>query len=103
MRRMVCFAKKISTGSFTDGMYEQRQQQNHNNMGGKMSKKMYPVVAVLLVSGLLFAACQPQIVEVDKIVVTEKEVPVEVEKIVEVEKAGVIMAEHQAQRLGDPG
>ena len=51
-----------------------------------MSKKMYPVVAVLLAFGLLLAACQPTIVEVDKVVVTEKEVPVEVEKIIEVEK-----------------
>ncbi|MDP7645491.1 MAG: hypothetical protein QGG60_12460, partial [Anaerolineales bacterium] len=54
-------------------------------------KKFSVVFGLLLVTGLVLAACQPQVIEVEKeVVVTqvvreEVEVPVEVEKIVEVE------------------
>jgi NitT/TauT family transport system substrate-binding protein len=62
-------------------------------------KKLSVVFGLLLVTGLVLAACQPQVVEVVKeVVVTqvvheEVEVPVEVEKIVEVEVEKVVEVE----------
>ena len=54
-----------------------------------MKKNMLIVVVVIVLAGLLFAACQPQTVEVEKVVketvVVEKEVEVEVEVEKEVE------------------
>ena len=51
-----------------------------------MSKKFSLLLGALLVATLLFAACQPQVVEVTKEVVTTVEVEKEVVQTVEVEK-----------------
>ena len=54
----------------------------------KKGKRLYSVIALLAVVGMLLTACQPQIVEVIKEVPVESIVvkEVQVEKIVEVEK-----------------
>ena len=75
----------------------------------KKGKRLYSVIALLAGVGMLFTACQPQIVEVEKEVivekvvekeievekevVVEKEVKVEVEKIIEVEKIVEVQVE----------
>ena len=41
-------------------------------------KRLYSVIALLAVAGMMFTACQPQIVEVEKEVIVEKVVEVEV-------------------------
>ena len=51
-----------------------------------MKTRMLQIMSVMMVLGLVLSACQPQIVEVEKIVVAEKEVPVETIVEVEVEK-----------------
>ncbi len=81
----------------------------------RKSKRLYSVIALFAVVGMMFTACQPQIVEVEvekevivekvvekvveveKEVVVEKEVAVEVEKIIEVEK--IVEKEVQVDKI----
>ena len=50
------------------------------------NRKGLITISLLVTLGVMLASCQPQVVEVEKVVISEKEVPVEIEKIVEVEK-----------------
>ena len=81
-------------------------------------RKMFVVLSLLLVTGLVLSACQPQVievekevvvtqvvekeVEVDKVVEVEVETVVEVEKVVEVETFGEGFVDTSAYATGPP-
>ena len=69
----------------------------------QLLRRVRIALALLIVASLAISACQPQIVEVEKVVIQEKEVPVEVEDVPVVEVDPVEVNNDVPPPAVDPG